>query len=190
MLLKAIYWGGRAFTAMARRVGMVWATALHRAVLGSVGQGTRFQTGVRFANPEEVAIGAGCYFWGGCNASADGETARLIIGDRVQINRDVHLDTTGGLTIGSGTLISEGAVIYTHDHGLDPRSAPQPMPKLIGPDVWIGMRAVILPQCRQIGAGAVIGAGAIVVRDVPAGAVVAGNPAQIIRQQGCERDAA
>ena len=190
MWLRAIYWGSRAVAAIARRVGLVGATALHRAVLASVGPGTLFQTGVRFANPKAVEIGAGCYFWRGCNASADGETARLIIGDRVQINRDVHLDTTGGLTIGSGTLISEGAVIYTHDHGLDPRSAPQPMPKVIGPDVWIGMRAVILPQCRLIGAGAVIGAGAIVVRDVPAGAVVAGNPARIIRQRAGERRAA
>lgn len=190
MLLKAIYWGSRAATAIARRLGMVWATGLHRAVLASVGPGTRFQTGVRFANPKAVAIGADCYFWKGCNASADGETARLIIGDRVQINRDVHLDTTGGLTIGSGTLIAEDAVIYTHDHGLDPRSAPQPAPSVIGPDVWIGMRAVILPQCRRIGAGAVIGAGAIVVHDVPAGAVVAGNPARIIRQRADARRAA
>ena len=54
------------------------------------------------------------------------------------------------------------------------------VPKAIGEDVWIGMRAVILPQCRQIGAGAVIGAGAIVVHDVPAGAIVAGNPARVI----------
>ena len=190
MWLRAIYWGIRAVAAITRRVGLVGATALHRAVLASVGPGTRFQTGVRFANPKAVEIGAGCYFWRGCNASADGETARLIIGDSVQINRDVHLDTTGTLTIGRGTLISEGAVIYTHDHGLDPRSAPQPMPKVIGPDVWIGMRAVILPQCRQIGQGAVIGAGAIVVRDVPAGTVVAGNPARIIRQRAGERQAA
>ena len=51
MLLRAIYWGGRAVTAIARRVGIIWATALHRAVLASVGPGTRFQTGVRFANP-------------------------------------------------------------------------------------------------------------------------------------------
>ncbi|MBT0957778.1 maltose transacetylase [Alphaproteobacteria bacterium KMM 3653] len=54
------------------------------------------------------------------------------------------------------------------------------MPKVIGARAWIGTRAMILPQCQNIGADAVIGAGAVVTRDVPAGAVVAGNPARII----------
>lgn len=57
------------------------------------------------------------------------------------------------------------------------------MVKTIGTGVWIGLRAVILPQCRRIGDHAVIGAGAVVTRDVPAGAVVAGNPARIIGER-------
>nr|WP_296426698.1 acyltransferase [Yoonia sp.] len=179
-MLKAIYWGLRATAAMHRRIGLRGATALHRATLGSVGAGSRFQPGVRFADPAIVSIGADCYVWSGCHASAEVRGQPLIIGDGVQINRNVHLDTTGGLTIGAGTLISQDAVIYTHDHGLDPRATPGMVPKIIGENVWIGMRAVILPQCRHIGCGAVIGAGAIVVRDVPAGAIVAGNPARVL----------
>lgn len=163
-----------------RRIGLNAATAMHRATLHRVGARSRFQMGVRFANPGIVKIGADCYFWKGCDASAEAGDAPLMIGDRVQINRDVHLDTTGGLSIGAGVLISEEAVIYTHDHGLDPRSAPVPMGKFIGADVWIGMRAVILPQCQWIGAGAIIGAGAVVTKDVPAGVIVAGNPAKVI----------
>jgi phosphonate metabolism protein (transferase hexapeptide repeat family) len=50
----------------------------------------------------------------------------------------------------------------------------------IGHDVWIGHGAVVLPG-RNIGTGAVVGAGAIVTRDVPAYAVVAGNPARMIK---------
>ncbi len=183
LLLKALYWALRICGAICRRVGMMAATRLHQATLASVGPGSRFQAGVRFAQPRTVSIGDECYFWRGCNASAEVADAPLIIGDRVQVNKDVHLDTTGGLTLGSGVLISEGAVIYTHDHGLDPRAAPQMMPKTVADDAWIGMRAVIMPQCRRIGRGAVIGAGAIVVHDVPPGAIVAGNPARIIGQK-------
>ena len=137
-----------------------------------------------------MTVGDDCYFWRGCNASAEFSGAPLIIDDGVQINQDVHLDTTGGLTLGNGVMISEGAVIYTHDHGLEPRAAPQMLPKTIAPDVWIGMRAVIMPQCRRIGRGAVIGAGAIVVRDVPAGAIVGGNPARIIGHKNALSEAA
>lgn len=51
----------------------------------------------------------------------------------------------------------------------------------IGSDVWIGQNAIILPGARRIGDGAVIGAGSIVTKDVPDFAIVAGNPARIIR---------
>lgn len=51
----------------------------------------------------------------------------------------------------------------------------------IGNDVWVGQNAVILSSVNRIGDGAVIGAGSIVTRDVPDFAVVAGNPAKIIR---------
>lgn len=181
-ILRTIYWGLRAAAAVTRRAGAAGATVLHRATLASVGKGTRFQAGVRFAQPGIVSIGAGCYLWRGVEVSAEIKGAPLIIADNVQINRDVHLDTTGGLTIGAGSLISERAVIYTHDHGHDPRAVPQLLPKAIGANVWIGAGAVILPQCRQIGQGAIIGAGAVVTRDVPAGAVVGGNPARVLNR--------
>lgn len=52
---------------------------------------------------------------------------------------------------------------------------------IIGNDVWIGCNSVILSKCTSIGNGAIIGAGSIVTKDVPPYAIVAGNPAKIIR---------
>lgn len=188
--LILLYWGCRVVGAIGRRARLRLATIMHHATLRSVGQRSRFQHGVRFDDPGVVTVGADCYFWRGCIASSELPNAKLTIGDRVQINLNVQLDITGGMKIGDDVLISQDVVIYTHDHGLDPRAAPQAYPKLIGPDVWIGMRAVILPQCQQIGRGAVVAAGAIVTRDVPAYAVVAGNPARVIRQRAPAREVA
>jgi len=53
---------------------------------------------------------------------------------------------------------------------------------VIGPDCWIGHGALILPGAR-LGAGVTVGAGAVVSGDVPAYAIVAGNPARVIRRR-------
>lgn len=52
---------------------------------------------------------------------------------------------------------------------------------VIGHDVWIGQNVIIVASCKRVGNGAVIGAGAIVTKDVPPYAVVAGNPAKVIK---------
>ena len=169
--------------AVLRRMGMRWQTWLYRACLQALGPGSRIAFGVGLRDPGRISIGEGCALAAGVAASAEKAEAFLRIGDRVQINRRVVLDYTGGLRIGDDALISEQAVIYTHDHGLDPRSIPVACPKVIGAGAWIGMRAVILPGCALIGPGAVVGAGAVVTRDVPAGAIVAGNPARVIGQR-------
>lgn len=53
----------------------------------------------------------------------------------------------------------------------------------IGHDAWIGERAIFTPGCRKVGIGAVIGAGSVVTRDVPDFAIVAGNPAKLLRHR-------
>lgn len=57
----------------------------------------------------------------------------------------------------------------------------------IGHDAWVGENAIITPGCSRIGIGAVVGAGAVVTRDVPDFVIVAGNPAKIIRHRFDER---
>ena len=70
--------------------------------------------------------------------------------------------------------------IYTHDHGRDPRTGPAARRLHIADRVWIGTGASILQNVEEIGEGAVIAAGAVVTKRVPAGALVGGNPARVL----------
>ena len=105
----------------------------------------------------------------------------LIVGDHVSIHSD-KIDVRAPLKIGNYVIIGDSASIITCSHDID---SPEWTFKTYGLEiedfVWIATRAMILPSCRKIGRGAVIGAGAVVVKDVPPMAVVSGNPAQIIR---------
>ncbi len=58
-------------------------------------------------------------------------------------------------------------------------------PVIIGDDVWIGTRVIILPG-KKIGTGAILGAGAVITKDVPDYAIVGGNPAKIIKYRNTQ----
>jgi acetyltransferase-like isoleucine patch superfamily enzyme len=98
------------------------------------------------------------------------------------------------ITIGDRVAVGANTTILDTDfHPLDPgqrRSDPQAARTaavVIEDDVFIGMNCLILKGVR-IGQGSVVGAGSVVTRDVPAGAIVAGNPARVIGQvSGQER---
>jgi acetyltransferase-like isoleucine patch superfamily enzyme len=94
------------------------------------------------------------------------------------------IDGSGGLTIGDGCDISTGAHIYTHSTVRRCVSGRKydhvdRAPVVIGDRVFVGANAVILMGVT-IGEGAVVSAGAVVTRDVPAGVIVAGVPAREI----------
>ncbi|MGN8000960.1 sugar O-acetyltransferase [Sphingomonas sp. 22176] len=86
--------------------------------------------------------------------------------------------------IGAGALIGPGVQILTADHPRDPATRGQMLecgrPVTIGRNVWIGGGALVLPGVA-IGDDAIVGAGSVVTRDVPAGITVAGNPARSLR---------
>lgn len=80
------------------------------------------------------------------------------------------------------TWASTSSMFYDPGIGVVAKETlPDYEPLQIGHDVWIGWGAIILPTCRQIGDGAVIGAGSVVTRNVPDYAIVAGVPAQVLR---------
>ena len=107
----------------------------------------------------------------------------IMIGKNVFINADCKFQDQGGIVIEDGALIGHGVVLATLNHDLDPSKRQQlhPAPIHIGKGVWIGSNAVITAGVT-IGENAVVAAGAVVVKDVPAGAIVGGVPAKVIRR--------
>ena len=111
-----------------------------------------------------IRIGRNSFIGHYCNLRTGGGS--IEIGDNVLLAQFVSLIAAGHATA-AGQLIREQGP--SEKRGIR-----------IGDDVWIGASSVVLPGVT-VGAGAVIGAGAIVTKDVPAGAIVVGNPAQILR---------
>ncbi len=112
--------------------------------------------------------------------------ADLRIGNEVIINIGCYISGEGGLVIEDGVIIGAHAHILSAGHDADGPHAWIRKNALtfgairIGSGAWIGAGATIL-EGRDIGRGAVVGAASIVTRDVPENAIVAGNPARIIR---------
>jgi maltose O-acetyltransferase len=107
------------------------------------------------------------------------------LGDNVFLNFNCVILDIVEVSIGDRTQIGPAVQIYAADHPRDAKTRAEGLefgrPVRIGADVWIGGGAVIVPGVT-IGDGAVIGAGSVVTRDVPAGAIVAGNPARVLKK--------
>ncbi len=107
----------------------------------------------------------------------------IALGKGVFINSGCCFQDQAGIAIGDNTLIGHQVVLATLNHDLRPekRASMYPAPIVIGKNVWIGAHATILPGVI-IGDNAVVAAGAVVTKNVPANAVVAGVPAKIIKE--------
>ncbi len=105
----------------------------------------------------------------------------LEIGSHVDIGEFTHIRASGGVHIGDRVLIAAHVVITSRQH---PRDIPRyghvlDAPVRIEDDVWIGAGAIVLPGIT-VGRGAVVGAGAVVTKDVPPFGIVGGVPARAI----------
>lgn len=116
---------------------------------------------------------------------------KIVIGDGVVVNFNVHIGAIEQIEIGDNVLIGSNVLITDHSHGTtsdeDMRLTPlmRPLatkgPVVIESNVWIGEGVCILPGVR-VGHSAIIGANAVVTQDVPAGDVVGGIPAKSIKK--------
>ena len=106
-------------------------------------------------------------------------------------NSDLGIDSIIGesVTIGDNVMMGPGCLIYTSNHNIERTDIPmieqgmsKTEPVVIGNDVWIGSRVTILPGVH-IGNGCVIGAGAVVTRDIPDYTISVGVPAKVVKKR-------
>lgn len=122
--------------------------------------------------------------------------SKIEIGENVRIGKRVLCEVCVPIKIEDEVWISEDVKIFNHTHKIDSIELKRLQDIIftpymeIGKDAWIGSSAIILPKVQKIGKGAVIAAGAVVTKDVPDYAVVAGNPAKIVKYRGnnCEEN--
>ena len=107
----------------------------------------------------------------------------ISVGEGVFINACCHFQDHGGVTLGDGCQIGHNVVFATLNHELPPeiRGVARPAPIVLGKKVWVGSNATIL-QGVTIGDNAVVAAGAVVTKDVPANTIVGGVPARVIKR--------
>ena len=126
-------------------------------------------------------IGEGCYvtpnvfFDYGCNTE---------LGERVYFNANCVILDCAKVTIGDDTFIGPNTQFYTPIHPLDFKTrntfVETAKPIKIGKNCWLGGSVIVLPGVT-IGDGCVIGAGAVVTKDIPENSLAVGNPAKVIR---------
>lgn len=104
----------------------------------------------------------------------------LTLHDRACLGDGAMAYSLGPITIGARATVAQEAYLCAGTHDFADDHLPlQTAPIVIGEDVFVGARALVLPGVT-VGARAIVGAGSVVTRDVPAGMVAAGNPARVL----------
>jgi acetyltransferase-like isoleucine patch superfamily enzyme len=170
----------------------------NHALVTDCGAGTKLSGSVeRRANGATISIGKACMMNGQLVAERD--ESRVEIGDNVFVGGGTTIDCALSITIESDVLISYGCTIADSDNHsiyaelrkndladwMDGQrhdwSITAMRPIRICKGAWIGAHSRVLKGVT-IGEGAVVGMGSVVTKDVPPCAIVAGNPARIVRQ--------
>lgn len=127
---------------------------------------------------EHVIVKKNAYF---------GKGTGISVGDNSQIGE--RSQNGAYTTIGADVIMAPDVIIWTISHAfsrtdipINQQGATEIQPVTIGDDVWLGQRAIIKPGVT-VGNHAIIGAGSIVTKDIPEWAIVAGNPARIIKMR-------
>jgi maltose O-acetyltransferase len=146
------------------RLFMLIRRGLCKRIFKSCGKSLVVENGAYFGNGKDFVVG----YEGGFGTNFKSLNRIVTIGNHLMMSEDV-------LFLGGGHKFEKRDIPMGHQgHG-------EKTELNIGDDVWIGARAIVLPGCKRIGNGVVIGAGSVVTKDVPDFAVVGGNPARILK---------
>ena len=185
---------------------------LYRKIMGNVGNGCLIEKSVRFEIPSRmfinnrVFIGENCWISAGsirgeitfgddsfiahsCTLTAQGGSIQ--IGKHVHVSRSTYINGIGDIEIGDDTLIGPNVVMISGNHPFDRVDIPirlqgvQKAKITIGKDVWLSANTTIVPGVT-IGDGCVIGAGAVVTKDIPPYSIAAGVPARVVNKRKAE----
>ena len=177
--------------ALEKRYGDLWSVladrrraAFWRMRGASIGAKSRVGEGCIIQRPWGLETGERVQFEHAVHLKISDNEGRIRLGDEVFLGFGTELDISLELRVGNHVLIAPGCFITDHTHrhaatDVIARQGCECAPVHIGDDVWLGAHAVILPGVI-IGAGAMVGANAVVNRDVEPMSIVAGVPARTI----------
>lgn len=181
----------RMVTYLPGELGNYLRYSYYKKKLKHLGEGSRVDQGVIIANPQHVSIGA--HTWIDKNVIILGGKG-VEIGRRVHIAQNCLIQGAGTLKIGDYVGIASGSIIYSATDTIYGGKRIGPMiptkhrnpvlekPVIIEKDGFVGAMCVILPGVK-IGEGSVIGAGSLVLTNIPAWKVAVGSPAKPIKDR-------
>ncbi|MBD2001163.1 acyltransferase [Leptolyngbya sp. FACHB-541] len=191
--------------------GLAIRRFLYSKILGKLGKSVYIEPGAEFLNTPAIAIGNGVKILRGVRLDGQGQDSQICIGDNVQfaygigvkVSRDncrieigdrtsigpyTVIHGPGNISIGKDCLIAAHCGIYASNHQFadgDRKIRDQGLSRkgiVIEDDCWIGHSVSILDGVT-VGQGSVIGAGAVVTKDIPPYSIAVGVPARVISQR-------
>lgn len=172
----------------------LFSLAVARSFL-AFGRGSILELPVLIHGAERISLGRDVLIGSDSWLHTRGSGTLLEIGDGTRMSGHCVLSAVEHVRLGRSVLLGRNVYIADHNHGMSAPDAPilaqeleQVSPVVVEDGAWLGQHSVILPGVT-IGRGAVVGANAVVVEDVPARSVAVGVPARVVRSLDSDRAA-
>jgi len=194
------------FANLPTALGSVVRTGVYRSLLGKIGSNCFIEEGVRLRIPQKIFLGDRVFIGKNCDLDVeylDSEirigddvhisrgtiilagVGRTIINERVSIGAGTFIYGSSGVEIGKDSLLADHVRVMAGTHRYKDASklirlqGASAKKTVIGQDVWLGSSAIVL-EGVTVSDGAVVGAGAVVTKDIPRYSIAAGAPARVI----------